>query len=515
MPRGSGCVNCPSGPPTDRRPRFRHVIRYPTHANPGTSGTLDTEETMNAQILVILIYSAVLIVVGAVVSRRVRTASDFLVAGRSLGPGLLFASFLAANIGAGSTIGAAGLGYSLGWSAWWWVGSAGIGCVVLAVSVGPKIWSLAHSRGFRSLGDFLEWRYGIRVRLITAGIMWIGSLVLLAAQLTAISLLLQVVAGLPAWTGACIGGLLMTSYFAAGGILTSATVNSVQLLVLLSGFVLAVVVAPARAGGWSVNISSLASHSPPLPEGYLSFLGIGAGGVLHYLALLVPSFIVSPGLIQKVYSARSRSAVRIGVLANAVCLLAFAAIPPALGILAAARFPSLQDPQFALFKTVTGLLPTALSLLAIAAIFSAEVSTCDAVLSMMATSFAVDIYRGWLRPAATEPELLKVSRISAIAAGTLGVAVTTLAPNVIGLLSVFYGILSVSLFVPVIYGLYSARPTQRAVLWGMAVSLPAVALLTLFPRIWPEIGRNAVAIGIVLSYVVTALLSSPRRTPAG
>ncbi len=95
---------------------------------------------MNFYLVAILGYSAALIALGLYVGRRVKTTSAFFVAGRSLGPVLLFATLLAANIGAGSTMGAVGIGYSGGLIAWWWVGSAGIGTLVLAFWVGPRVW---------------------------------------------------------------------------------------------------------------------------------------------------------------------------------------------------------------------------------------------------------------------------------------------------------------------------------------------------------------------------------------
>ena len=50
--------------------------------------------------------------------------------------------------------------------------------------------------------------------------------------------------------------------------------------------------------------------------------------------MLGPAFIISPGLLQKVYGARDDRAVRIGVGANAVVLLLFAALQPLLGAIA-------------------------------------------------------------------------------------------------------------------------------------------------------------------------------------
>src|SRR5713226_7313618 len=94
---------------------------------------------MTLQLALLLGYSALLVGLGLWIGRRVSGTKDFFVAGRRLGPGLIFSTMLAANIGAGSTVGATSLGYVHGLAAWWWVGSAGIGSIVLALSIGPAI----------------------------------------------------------------------------------------------------------------------------------------------------------------------------------------------------------------------------------------------------------------------------------------------------------------------------------------------------------------------------------------
>src|SRR5438093_9869714 len=193
---------------------------------------------MNLQVAILVLYSALLIGVGLVISRRVKKVDDFLVAGRSLGPGLLATTFLAANIGAGSTVGATGLGYMYGLGAWWWVGCAGIGSFILANSVGPRIWTLAAKHNWRTVGDFLDYRYNRSVRGLIAVLLWAGALMILAGQLIAISQILAVVAGVPKWQGCLIGGAVVTTYFAAGGLLSSAWVNLIQLTVKFAGFIL-------------------------------------------------------------------------------------------------------------------------------------------------------------------------------------------------------------------------------------------------------------------------------------
>src|ERR1043165_4674138 len=117
---------------------------------------LPSADERMAYLTIIIVYSLVQIALGLWISRRVRGASDFFVAGRRLGPGLLFATFLAANIGGGSTIGATGLGYRDGLAAWWWVGSAGLGSLIFGAFVAPRLWTLAKTHDFYTTGDYLE-----------------------------------------------------------------------------------------------------------------------------------------------------------------------------------------------------------------------------------------------------------------------------------------------------------------------------------------------------------------------
>ena len=209
---------------------------------------------MNLHLVVLLSYAVVLMVLGLWLGARVRHSSDFFVASRRLGPFLMCATMLAANIGAGSTVNGAGLGYRDGLSAWWWVGSAGLGSIALAFWVGPRIRSLAAKHQLHTVGDFLEHRYGRSVRATISVLLWIGTLAILAGQLMAIGRVLNVVTGTELWVGCVIGGLVVTVYFTAGGLLTAAWVNVVQLAVLLTGFAVAVPLALSAVGGLGPRI---------------------------------------------------------------------------------------------------------------------------------------------------------------------------------------------------------------------------------------------------------------------
>ena len=462
---------------------------------------------MSLHLILLLAYSVLLIAVGLWVGRFVRSADDFFVARRRLGAGLLFSTVLAANIGAGSTVGATGLGYSDGLSAWWWNGSAGIGSLLLALWIGPRIWRAASRHGFLTVGDFLESRYGPAVRGIVAVLIWFATLSILAGQLIGLAWILNVVTGLPKAAGCLIGGAVITTYFAAGGLLGSAWINLVQLVVLAGGFALALPLVLQSAGGLGAVLSGSG-----MPEGHTTFWA-GPTAVAR-LALLVPAFIVSPGLLQKAFGARNERALRLGIGWNAVVLLLFAFVPALLGMAARARYPGLAIRELALPTLFMHDLPTAIGALALAAVFSAEISTADAILFMLATSLSQDIYRRFVNPAATDRQVLGAARLAAVAGGMLGMAIAIWSPTIIDALSLFYALLGVCLFVPVVAGLLTRQAgtpeALAAIAAGVVVDI-AVRLATGGRGFWlatPELcGLVAATMGFAMVAVGRARLA--------
>jgi SSS family solute:Na+ symporter len=414
----------------------------------------------------LLAYAALFVIVGLWVGRHAG-ASDFFVGGRRLGAGLIFSTFLAANIGASSTVGATSLGFAEGLSAWWWNGSAGIGSLVLAFSVGPRMWREASAHGDLTVGDFLERHYGRGMRGLVASLIWLGTLTILAAQLLGVAAVLNVAAGLSVLTGCAIGALVTVSYFTAGGLLSSAWVNLVQLVVILAGFAVAIPFAVHGAGGWHAitTSSSSAAHV---------WASTGPTSGWRLLFLLGPAFVVSPGLLQKAYGARDEAAVKRGIAWNGVVLLVFAAAPAIIGL--AARSLSVLRADLALPTVLAQLLPPSVGIIALAAVFAAEVSSADAVLFMLATSASRDLYRGFLRRDASDTEVLRVARIAAIVGSACGIGVALLYGSVRAAVSVFYAILTVTLVVPIVGGLYVPGAGRREGLASILAGVPVLVV---------------------------------------
>ena len=265
-----------------------------------------------------------------------------------------------------------------------------------------------------------------------------------------------------------IGGGLLTTYFAAGGLLGAAWVNVVQLAVKLIGFAVALPFVLAGAGG----VSGLLRAAPD--PGYASFWNGGMS--LSLVVLMVPAFLTSPGLLQKMFGARNEKVVRAGIGVNGLMLMLFGLVPALLGMAARMHHPGLPQ-ELALPTLLSRDLPPAIGGLLLAAIFSAEVSSADAVLFMLSTSLSQDLYRRFINPAATDGQVLRAARLGAVSGGALGILIALVTPTIIGALSVFYAMLGATLLVPVMVAVHGRSDRRREVLASIVAGALAVLVV--------------------------------------
>jgi SSS family solute:Na+ symporter len=153
----------------------------------------------------------------------------------------------------------------------------------------------------------------------------------------------------------------------------------------------------------------------------------------------------------------------------------FAFAPPILGLIARSQYPGLANPELALPMVMSKLMPPWLGLLTLAAVFSAEISASDAILFMLSSSLSVDLYKTFLRPAASDHDLLLAGRIAAVTGASCGVLLAIVLPSIIAALQVFYTLMAVALSAPLIVGLYTRKPTAARAIVAIVFSVVITA----------------------------------------
>ena len=97
--------------------------------------------------IIIVVYFAVMAVMGIIAYRRNKTSEDFFVAGKSMGTFSLAAMWLSSWIGGSSIVGTSTDAYNLGVTGGWYVTILAVGCVVFG---------LTFSKVTKTLGDKLK-----------------------------------------------------------------------------------------------------------------------------------------------------------------------------------------------------------------------------------------------------------------------------------------------------------------------------------------------------------------------
>jgi SSS family solute:Na+ symporter len=168
----------------------------------------------------------------------------------------------------------------------------------------------------------------------------------------------------------------------------------------------------------------------------------------------------------------------VGVASQGLVQMAFGFVPVFFGVAAYAAGVKVDSPNLVLPTVLAHELPVFLGALGLAAVFSAEVSTCDAILFMLSTSLSKDLYKRFVNPAADDRRVLLVARLAALAGGAAGVILAIQLETVIGALSIFYSLLGVSLFVPVIGALYTRRAGAPEALASIAAGIVTLLAVT-------------------------------------
>ncbi len=454
-------------------------------------------------LIAILAYVAVQLLIGAYIGRRIRSETDYLLGGRSLGYTLATFSIFATWFGAETCIGSAGAVYEKGlWEASRDPFGYAACLLLMGLFFARKLWNA----GLTTLGDLFRNRYSPGVERLAALLLVPTSVLWAAAQVRAFGLVLQTTSGIDATLATTIAAGVVIVYTTMGGLLADALNDFLQGSVLVVGMIVAGVAVFFNLGGpigvWNAIDVAKLTLVPP---------GAGVLDVLELWAVPVCGSIVAQELVSRVLGSRSPTVAQRSALLATGLYLTVGAIPLVVGLVGPKIMPGLADAEHVLTAVVHQYLGPVAYVIFAGAIVAAILSTVDSCL-LAAGGLTSENLVASLRPSLSSTARLRISRACVVTFGAVAYVLALYGGSVYDLVEQASAFGSSGIFVVVCMGLFTRFGGVPAAFAGLVAGAGVWLIGTFaFPFPWVYlVSLSAAAFGYA-SVGVVERLAAPRR----
>lgn len=384
--------------------------------------------TADAPLLVTFVaYLLLVLYLGIRAYKRTHNLGDYILGGRKLGPIVTALSVGASDMSGWLLLGLPGAIYLSGLSEVW----IGVGLLIGAwfnwwcVARPMRVYSELANNSL-TLPDYFENRFQDKtrlLRLLSAAVILLFFTFYTASGLVGGAILFANSFEMDYFVALYLGGFIIVAYTFVGGFLAVSWTDAIQATLMLAALLITPAVVVLDAGGPGELWSQMEAVNPGSTDllgglGILSVVsllawGLGYMGQPHILARFMAA--ESP---QKLYTAR-----RIAMSWMLIVLVGSVTTGLA-GMVYFAEQP-LDNPETVFISLSQALFNPWVAGIITAAILSAIMSTIDSQLLVSSSVISEDFYRVFVRPEASDKELLLVSRIAVVSIALLALLIAS------------------------------------------------------------------------------------------
>ncbi|MFO7723783.1 MAG: sodium/proline symporter [Bacteroidales bacterium] len=469
-------------------------------------------ETQSQLLLVMLVYVSLLIIWGIYQGRKVKSGSDYSIAGRSL-PGWVAAlSERATGESSWALLGLPGAAYALGLTEIW----TALGCVLGIITAWWLLaWRLrdeAERYEANTFADYLARRHGDAgraIRIVGSSTIVFFFFFYVGAQFMGGGKTLHAMFSIPPEWGMLITALIIVPYAIYGGFRSVAYTDVVQALVmiitLIVGPIAGFIYLSNTPGLYATSITDALHQAGP---GHLSLFngmkGFSAGVVLMggfswffgYLGGMPQLSLRFMAIRNKQQAIRARN---IGI---AWTLVAYTGAM-LLGLIGLAIFGpgTLADQEYVMPAVILKIFPPAIAAVLITGAIAAMISTADSLLVLSATELSENFIKPLSKKSHGKAFLTQSRIITALlAAVALGLAYISPQKLIFTLVSYVWAGIGCTFSIVILFTLFWKRFHGRAAVITIAGGL-------IFTIIWVSTGLDKIITAKLVNFFFAALLA--------
>ena len=433
----------------------------------------------------VMAYLVGTLMIGVLAGRRIKTTSDFALAGRNLPLVMIVTTTFATWFGAETVMGIPAKFVQGGLHA---IVEDPFGAGMCLILVGAFFAAKLYRMNLLTIGDYYRQRYGRGVEVFCSVAIILSYLGWVGAQITALGLVFNVLSGgeISTTLGMIIGTIAVLVYVVVGGFLAVAWTDFIQMIVLVVGLTVIAIFSADLAGG-AGKVIDLARNRDMFrfwPEPTFKEIAFFIGAAITMMLGSIPQ----QDVFQRVMSAKDARTSQTGAMVGGAAYILFAFVPMFIVTAAVVVMGNTaldmvgNDYQKVLPTFIMGHMNMGLQILFFGALLSAIKSTSSATLLAPSTSFVENILKN-LYPRMSDRQSLVAMRVTILvfSVGVLVYAIAMEGTSIYELVAGAYQVPLVGAFVPLVMGLYWKRATTQGAALAMLLGLGTWVLF--FPQL--------------------------------
>lgn len=445
----------------------------------------------------IAIYLLGTLFIGWFASKFVKTANDFAIAGRKMPTYVVASALFATWFGSETVMGASSEFVENGLLG---VIEDPFGASLCLLLIGLFFARPLYKLNILTFSDYFSIRYDKNVEWISALFLIPSYFSWIAAQLVALAIVLQAIAGIPFVYGVLICASVVVFYTYVGGMWSVAITDTIQTAIIIVGMLILMFEMVGAIGGWSQIIEK----TPPEFFRVIPKDQTALSWVTYFGAWITIGWgsIPQQDVFQRVLSAKSEKVAVRGAYWSALMYLSIACMPLIIALCGTMLYPDIKqgDTQMTIPYLVLHHSGLGMQILFFGALLSAILSTCSGAILAPATVVGENLLKPLYGEKISDKRLLRIMRLSVIGITIISVGLSLYKAEIYELVGESSSLSLVALFIPLVAGLYWKRASALGAILSMVFGTGTWLILEFYPTEIPSIiwGLSASITGMLV-----------------
>jgi len=452
--------------------------------------------------IVVIVYVLILLGISVYKSRSVKSADDFIVAGRNVPVYMLVATLVCTWIGSGSLFGTSGLTFRTGLSELWFSAGAWMGILVIYF-IAARVRRIAQY----TLTDLLEKRYNQVAKILGTITIIIAYMVIAGYQFKGGGRFIAILSdgAISPETGMLMAAVLIIGFTMLAGMVSIVSIDIFNGALMLLAMVVAFPFAIASHGGLDAVITTIQSVKP-------SHLSITGGHDFFWVVgITLPTFLLlmsESSMYQKFSSSKDEKSARQAVLGMFFGVVLVAVLMMSIALVGFAIYA--DDPRFfmadgsvnramaeeIILRIGYEQLPVVVGSLLLAAGAAIIISTGNTFLMVTSTNVTRDIFQAFFYKNATSRQIIWLQRACIVGIGVLAYLMMSQFETILEMALISYTMIGASLAPALLAAFFWKRVTRAGGVASIAAGMLSVIGITVLNSIFKNSDHAVQVLGI-------------------